>query len=165
MMAMEMGPSSVPMMAAMMLPSAVPAIARRVRDHDGALAAPAFAGSYVAIWTLVGLAVYLIYRPPGDMTAGALIVGAGIYELTPMKRDFRCRCRERARSGFRFGIDCLGSSIGLMLVLVAVDVMSVPLMIAIAAVVLAQKLTPPHPAADIPVGLAIVAVGIAIAAT
>jgi predicted metal-binding membrane protein len=36
----------VPMMAAMMLPSAVPAIARRAGDRDGALAAPLFAGSY-----------------------------------------------------------------------------------------------------------------------
>jgi predicted metal-binding membrane protein len=36
----------VPMMAAMMLPSALPAIARRVRDRDGVLAAPLFAGSH-----------------------------------------------------------------------------------------------------------------------
>jgi predicted metal-binding membrane protein len=33
----------VPMMAAMMLPSALSAIARRVRDRDGVLAAPLFA--------------------------------------------------------------------------------------------------------------------------
>jgi predicted metal-binding membrane protein len=162
---MEMGAASVPMMAAMMLPSAVPAIARRARDRDGVLAAPLFAGFYLGTWALAALAMYLLYRPPGAVTAGALMVGAGLYELTPLKRECRRRCRERVRSGLRFGVYCFGSSIGLMLVLVAVDVMSIALMFAIAVVVLAQKLLPPHPAVDVPLALAIVAVGVAIAAT
>ena len=99
------------------------------------------------------------------MTAGALIVGAGLYELTPLKRECRRRCRECIRSGLRFGVYCFGSSIGLMAVLIAVDVMSIALMCAVAAVVLAQKLLPPHPALDVPLALAIVALGVAIAAT
>jgi predicted metal-binding membrane protein len=160
-----MGAASVPMMAAMMLPSAVPAIARRARERDGVLSAPLFAGSYLGTWALAALAMCLLYRPPGAVTAGALIVGAGLYELTPLKRECRRRCRERVRSGLRFGVYCFGSSIGLMLVLVAVDVMSIALMFAIAVVVLAQKLLPPHPAVDVPLALAIVAVGVAIAAT
>ncbi len=148
-----------------MLPSAVPAIARRAREPDGALAAPLFAGSYLGTWALAAVATCLLYRPPGAVTAGALMVGAGLYELTPLKRECRRRCRERVRSGLRFGVYCFGSSIGLMLVLVAVDVMSVALMVAIAVVVLAQKLLPPHPAVDVPLALAIVALGVAIAAT
>lgn len=168
---MEMSPAhpalaaSVAMMAAMMLPSAVPAIARRARQRDGVLAAPLFAGSYLGTWALVALAMCLLYRPPGAVTAGALMVGAGLYELTPIKRECRRRCRERVRSGLRFGGYCFGSSIGLMLVLLAVDVMSIALMFAIAIVVLAQKLLPPHPAVDVPLALAIVAFGVAIAAT
>ena len=162
---MGMGAASVPMMAAMMLPSAVPAIARRARERDGVLAAPLFAGSYLGAWALVALAIYILYRPPGAVTAGALMVGAGLYELTPLKRECRRRCRERVRSGLRFGIYCFGSSIGLMLVLVAVNVMSIALMFAIALVVLSQKLFPPHPAVDVPLALAIVAFGVAIAAT
>jgi predicted metal-binding membrane protein len=158
-------PASVPMMAAMMLPGAVPAIARRARERDGGLAAPLFAGSYLGIWALAAVAIWLVYRPPGAVTAGALMVGAGLYELTPMKRECRRRCRERVRSGLRFGVYCFGSSIGLMLVLVAVDVMSIALMFAIAVVVLAQKLLPPHPAVDVPLALAIVALGVATAAT
>jgi predicted metal-binding membrane protein len=158
-------PSSMPMMAAMMLPSAVPAIARRARERDGVLAAPLFAGSYLGIWALAAVAICLLYRPPGAVFAGALLVGAGLYELTPLKRECRRRCRSGLRSGLRFGGYCLGSSIGLMLVLVAVDVMSVALMFAIALVVLAQKLLPPHPAVDVPLALAIVALGVAIAAT
>jgi predicted metal-binding membrane protein len=162
---MEMGAASVPMMAAMMLPSAVPAIARRARERDGVLAAPLFAGSYLATWALAAVAMCLLYRPPGAVTAGALMVGAGLYEFTPLKRECRRRCRERVRSGLRFGVYCFGSSIGLMLVLVAVDVMSIALMFAIAVVVLAQKLLPPHPAVDAPLALAIIALGVAIAAT
>jgi predicted metal-binding membrane protein len=162
---MAMGATSVPMMAAMMLPSAVPAIARRTRERDGVLAAPLFAGSYLGTWALAALAMCLLYRPPGAVTAGALMVGAGLYELTPLKRECRRRCRERVRSGLRFGVYCFGSSIGLMLVLVAVDVMSIALMFAIAVVVLAQKLLPPHPAVDVPLALAMVALGVAIAAT
>jgi predicted metal-binding membrane protein len=162
---MVMGAACVPMMAAMMLPGAVPAVARRARERDGVLAAPLFAGSYVGIWALIGLAIYLLYRPPDAVTAGALIVGGGLYELTPLKRECRRRCRERVRSGLRLGGYCFGSSIGLMLVLVAVDVMSIALMCAVAVVVLAQKLLPPHPAADVPLALAIVALGVATAAT
>jgi predicted metal-binding membrane protein len=164
-MPMGMGAASVPMMAAMMLPSAVPAIARRSKERDGVLAAPLFAGSYLGTWALAGLALWLLYRPPSAVVAGALIVGAGLYELTALKRECRRRCRERVHSGARFGAYCFGSSVGLMLVLVAVDVMSIPLMIAIAVVVLAQKLLPPHPAIDIPLALAIVALGVVVAAT
>jgi predicted metal-binding membrane protein len=107
----------------------------------------------------------LLYQPPGAVTAGALLVGAGLYELSPLKRACRRGCRERVRSGLRFGVYCFGSSIGLMLVLVAVDVMSIALMFAIGVVVLAQKLLPPRPAVDVPLALAIVALGVAIAAT
>ena len=165
---MEMGPTlsaSVLMMAAMMLPSAVPAIARRAQEPHGALAAPLFAGTYLGTWAVVAPGLWLLYQPPSAVTAGVLIVGAGLYELTPLKRACRRRCRERVRSGLRFGVYCFGSSVGLMLVLVAVDVMSIALMVAIAVVVLAQKLFPPDPVLDVPLALAIVALGVAVAAT
>jgi len=146
----------VPMMAAMMLPGAVPAAAR-VR---GALAVPFFAGSYLVVWTAVGLAVYAVYRPHGAVVAGALTIAAGLYELTPLKRHCRWRCRESVRSGFEFGGWCVGSSIGLMLVLLALGAMSVTWMALVAVLVLAQKLLPPRVAVDVPVALAIVALGI-----
>jgi predicted metal-binding membrane protein len=157
-------PLFVVMMAAMMLPSAVPAIVRRARDGVGVLAAPLFAGAYLGVWALAGVAMWLVYQPPGAAASGALLIGAGLYELTPVKRACRRRCRERVRSGARFGALCFGSSIGLMLVLVAVNVMSVTLMVAIAVVVLAQKLFPPRPTLDLSLALAIVALGIATAA-
>ena len=67
-----------------------------------------------------------------------------------LKLECRRYCRQRVRSGARFGGFCFGSSIGLMLVLVAVNVMSVPLMVAIVGVVVAQKLFPPRRAVDRP---------------
>ncbi|MDQ6803986.1 MAG: DUF2182 domain-containing protein [Actinomycetota bacterium] len=106
----------------------------------------------------------MLYQPPGAAASGALLIGAGLYELTPLKRECRRRCRECVRSGARFGAFCFGSSIGLMLVLVAVNVMSAALMVAIAAVVLAQKLFAPRRTLDLSLALGIVAVGIATAA-
>jgi predicted metal-binding membrane protein len=148
-----------PMMAAMMLPGALPAVTRFVRANGRALAAPLFAGSYVAVWTLVGLAVYALYQPHGSSTAGALTIAAGLYELTPLKRDCRRRCQRSVRSGFQFGLFCVGSSIGLMVVLVALGAMSVTWMSVVAAV-LGQKLLPPRQWIDVPVALAIVALGL-----
>ncbi|MGH2539136.1 MAG: DUF2182 domain-containing protein [Actinomycetota bacterium] len=147
------------MMAAMMLPGAAPAVARRAHGSAPARAVGLFVGSYLAVWTLVGVAVYVLYRPHGTLVAGALAIAAGVYELTPLKRHFRRGCRESVRSGSRFGLHCVGSSIALMLMLVALGVMSLTWMSVIAVLVLAQKLLPLNPAIDVPVALAIVGLG------
>jgi predicted metal-binding membrane protein len=150
----------VPMMTAMMLPGASPAVFRRARVQS----TPLFVGSYLAVSMLVGLAVYAVYRPHGSFAAGALTVTAGLYELAWFKRACRRRCQEQVRSGFEFGLVCVGSSIGLMLMVVALGVMSITWMSLIAALVLAQKLLPEHHAVDLPVALAIVALDIAVTA-
>ena len=147
----------LPMMAAMMLPGAAPAVARSGR---AARAVPLFVVSYLAIWSVVGIAFYALYRPHSTSVAGALTIAAGVYELTPMKRDFRRRCRASVRSGFEFGLYCFGSSIGLMALLLALGAMSVTWMVAVAVVALAQKLLPPRPVVDVPLASAIVALGI-----
>jgi predicted metal-binding membrane protein len=152
----------VSMMAAMMLPGATPAVLRRAHASGRVRAVPLFVGSYLAVWTLVGVAVYGVYRPHGSLAAGAVAIAAGAYELTPLKRHFRRRCRQSVRSGLEFGRSCVGSSIGLMGLLVALGVMSVTWMSVIAALVLVQKLLPPNAAIDVPLGLAIVGVGILI---
>jgi predicted metal-binding membrane protein len=152
----------VSMMAAMMLPGAAPAVSRRAHAGGRVRALPLFVGSYLVVWTLVGVAVYALYRPHGSLAAGAVVIAAGIYELTPLKRHFRGRCRESVCSGFRFGLYCVGSSIGLMLTLVALSVMSVAWMSAIAVPIAAQKLLPARAALDVPLGLAIVGLGLLI---
>ncbi len=70
------------------------------------------------------------------------MIAAGVYEFTPLKRDFRLRCRDSVRSGFQFGLCCAGSSIGPTAMLVALGIMSVTWMSVIAVLVLAQKLLP-----------------------
>ena len=152
----------VPMMAAMMLPSAVPAVLRRAHASGRVRVVLLFVGSYLGVWTLVGVAVYPLYRPHGSFAVGAIAIAAGVYEFTPLKQVFRRRCCENVRSGFEFGLDCVGSCIGLMLMQVALGVMSVTWMSVIAVLVLAQKLLPARAAIDVPLALAIIGLGILI---
>jgi predicted metal-binding membrane protein len=148
------------MMAAMMLPGASPAVLRRAQVRGGVRSVPLFIGSYLAVWALVGAAVYALYRPHGTVVAGMVTVAAGAYELTPLKRHFRLRCRDSARSGYQFGLCCVGSSMGLMAMLVALGVMSVTWMSAIAVLALGQKLLPPRAAVDGPLAIAIIGLGV-----
>src|SRR3954452_17892015 len=108
------------MMAAMMLPSALPA----ALELDG-LAPLGFAASYVAVWGLIGVAAFAADR--GIRVAdGGLVIAAAVYELTPLKRRCLARCRDSglgnlngAAAGVRYGAHCLGCSTGLMLGLLA----------------------------------------------
>jgi predicted metal-binding membrane protein len=150
------------MMAAMMLPGAVPAVVRRAQVRGGLLAVPLFIGSYLGVWTLVGLAVYALYGSHGTATAGVIVIGAGVFELTPMKQYFRRRCLEPSGSGLEYGLCCVGSSIGLTLMFVALGVMSVSWAAMTAVLVVAQRLLPASAAIDLPLALAIVGFGITI---
>ena len=150
----------VSMMAAMMLPGAVPAAIRHARARRRAGAVPPFVASYLAVWTLAGVVVYSLYRPHGALTAGLIALIAGAYELTPLKRHFRRRCREDLRSGLELGVYCVGSSIGLMLMLLALGPMSITWMSAITAVVVLQKLRPPTATIDLPLALATAGFGV-----
>ena len=152
----------VTMMAAMMLPGAVPAVVRRVQASGRVRGVPLFLGSYLAVWALVGVAVYGLYRPHGFAVAGAVVIAAGAYEFTPLKQHFRQLCRESTGSGFGFGLCCVGSSIGLMVILVALSVMSIIWMSVITVLALGQKLLPAKAAVDVPLALAIVGLGILI---
>ncbi len=152
------------MMAAMMLPGLVPAVLSRGRRTGPVRAVVPFVASYLVVWTLVGALLYALYRPHGTTTAGLVVIAAGLYELTRLKQHCRRCCRARTRSGFEFGLYCVGSTIGLMLMLVALGVMSVTWMLVIAALVFAQKLLPPKAAVDVPLAVAIVALGILIIA-
>jgi predicted metal-binding membrane protein len=152
----------VMMMAAMMLPGAAPAVVRHVQASGRVRGVPLFLGSYLAVWALVGVAVYALYRPHGFVAAGAIVIAAGAYEFTPLKRHFRRRCQESTGSGLGFGLCCLGSSIGLMVMLVALSVMSVIWMAVITVLALGQKLLPAKAGVDVPLALAIVGLGILI---
>jgi len=150
----------VPMMAAMMLPGAAPAALRRARTSGRVPAVLIFAGAYLAIWAVVGVMVYAAYRPHGTAVAGALVIAAGLYEITPLKRRCRRRCLESSGSGIGFGLWCVGSSIGLMVVMLALGIMSITWMAVVSVLVLAQKLWPARALIDLPLAVAIAGFGL-----
>jgi predicted metal-binding membrane protein len=62
----------VSMMAAMMLPGAAPAVVRHTHANGRVRAVPLFVASYLAVWTMVGVALYALYRPHGAFAAGVV---------------------------------------------------------------------------------------------
>jgi predicted metal-binding membrane protein len=150
----------VTMMAAMMLPSAAPAavrVARLARRAPTVL----FAAGYLLVWTGFGLGAYALYRlvtsfdtgwaawdEGGPYLTAALVLAAGLYELTPLKRRCLEGCRnpspdgDALRAGLRYGLECVGCSGGLMVVLFALGVMSLTWMAVIAGVIFAEKVFP-----------------------
>lgn len=156
-------PTWIAMMAAMMLPGVLPAVSRAGHAAVHLRAVPLFVSSYLAVWALAGVAVHVVYRPHRTEVAAALVIAAGLYALTPLERRCRVRCRESVRSGIEYGRHCIGASVGPMVLLLALGAMSVAWMCIAGALVLAKKLLPPRLVVDVPLALAIVALGAAIA--
>lgn len=184
---MRMGPSAdlggftwylglwVAMTAAMMLPSATPAIL--LVDRLSPRATPSFLAGYLVAWTTYGVAAYVLARAAVDAgladwrATGPLIAAAGLYGLTPLRRACLRRCRsplqfllrhERSRplgTGILHGGYCVGCCAGLMVVLFAVGMMSVFWMVVIAGVIAAEKLAPFGERLVTPIALALVAAG------
>jgi predicted metal-binding membrane protein len=131
------------MMAAMMLPGSIPVIVGYARTHRWWVAATTvFVTTYVAVWTVFGIASYAVYRSGSTVATVVIAVLAGGYELTPLKRHARRRCQEQVRSGLHLGLWCVGANAGLMMLLLAVGAMNIAWMSVIAAIVLVQKLVP-----------------------
>ena len=165
------------MMVGMMTPSAAPMVllhARVVRrERGGALPfAPtgAFLAGYLAVWTFFSLAATLLQAgltglapmsplmvATGPYLGGALLVAAGLYQLTPAKRACLAHCRAPIgylahhwrpgawgafRMGLTHGAYCLGCCWLLMGLLFVVGVMNLFWVAAIAAFVLLEKIVP-----------------------
>jgi predicted metal-binding membrane protein len=160
----------VVMLAAMMLPATMPlaiAYGRVARARGGnALAALAFSGGYLLLWTVAGLVplgLYLgsrgaIAGMTGAMfgTATAVVLAlAGLYQLSPLKGACLRACRSPLGflmthdfdSGFRggviaggsHGLACLGCCWVLMAMLLVAGLMSLPWMGLLGALILAEK--------------------------
>ncbi len=153
-------PMWIVMMAAMMLPGLVPTLWQQAKASGGIHDVLLFVLSYLALWTLVGLPVYAVYRPHGTLVAGLITIAAGVYELTPLKRAFRDRCCRDGHSGLAFGLCCIGSSAGLMSMQIALGIMSIGWIAVASVLVVGQKLLPAKASIDIPVALAIVVLGV-----
>ena len=170
----------VTMTAAMMLPTAAPA-ARDVACRATHVPTLLFTAGYLAVWAVYGLVAYGVYRlvtsldvgplawdRAGPYAAGAVVVAAGLYELTPFKRASLRRCRIAQhggafRSGIAHGRDCVGCSGALMAMLFVLGVMSLFWMAVITVVIFAEKVLPPGPRFAPVVAVALVVLGIWIA--
>ena len=158
----------VVMMAAMMLPSALPVVlefARTAERRRGwPLATGVLAATYLGVWLLFGVAGYAIYTalgmpwPNQTMVAGLALALAGVYSISPIKRASQARCRElcalhgplpfnlmrsAAVVGARYGLSCLGCSAALMVAMVLIGMASVWWAVILGVVVLVYKLAPP----------------------
>jgi predicted metal-binding membrane protein len=180
------------MMAAMMLPSALPMIglyAATQRNASsrllGAGAIALFALVYLALWAATGVPIYLANVALSALgprtlayTIATVLVVAGVFQVTALKQACLRGCRSplgfllgRWRPGWRgalalgtrHGAYCLGCCWALMLVLVAAGAMGLAWVLLVSVVVAAEKLLPRGEWVARAVGVALVILGAAVA--
>jgi predicted metal-binding membrane protein len=182
------------MMVAMMVPSAAPMVmtyARIAHARNGrsTTRVSSFVLGYIAIWTLfsavataiqIGLAHCslisnaLVTTP---LVSAAILVVAGIYQLTPLKEACLGRCQSpigffmthwregnagALRMGLEHGAFCVGCCWMLMAVLFVVGVMNLAWVAAITGLVLLEKATPWGRAIAYTSGVALIAAALII---
>jgi predicted metal-binding membrane protein len=179
------------MMAAMMLPSALPMIGlyaatqRNASPGGRVVSVALFTAIYLGLWALTGVPIYLGSVALSAVTpkalayasAGVLII-AGIFQLSPLKQVCLRHCRsplgflfEHWREGWHGGLAmgwaharyCLGCCWALMVVLVVAGAMGLPWVLLIAAIVAAEKLVPRGEWVARLTGVALVLLGLAVA--
>src|SRR5262245_39886414 len=94
----------VVMMAAMMLPSAIPVVLEFARRAEGRRGWPVATGvlavTYLGVWLMFGVVCFAIYNAVGmpwpnqTVVIGLALALAGIYSFSPIKRTSQARCRE-----------------------------------------------------------------------
>jgi predicted metal-binding membrane protein len=187
----------VVMMAAMMFPSISPMVVaygavQRARRQAGrrtpVAGAALFVGGYLLAWTLYGLVAYgvlavgraaddgaLAWDRGGPYVAGAVILGAAVYQLTPAKDVCLRKCRNpmtfvlgglrdgqagALRMGVEHGAWCVGCCWALMAALFALGAMSLGWMAVVGAVIAIEKMLPWKALASFSATAALVALGI-----
>src|SRR3989441_3593076 len=133
----------VVMMAAMMLPSAIPVVlevARTAERRTGwQIATAVLTVTDLGVWLMFGVVCYAMYTavrmpwPNQAVVVGLALALAGVYAFSPIKRASQARCRELCAlhgplpfnlirsatvAGARYGLSCLGCSAVLMVAMV-----------------------------------------------
>ena len=160
------------MMAAMMFPSVAPTVAlysRMTRQRSPVLPLM-FVSGYLLTWAAAGVLAYAIgvaissmsteffaWDRAGRWTAGATLVVAAVYELTPLKDVCLAKCRSplgfmlsswrdgssgALQMGAKNGAWCVGCCWALMASLFALGVMSIVWMAVVATLIAAEKIVP-----------------------
>ena len=180
----------VVMMAAMMFPSVAPTVAlyARMTRRRSPLSPVAFAAGYLLTWSAAGVAAFVLatvatrwtgealaWGHGGHAFAGATVLVAAAYELSPLKAVCLGKCRSPLgsllgswregpigglRMGTRNGLWCLGCCWALMASLFAVGVMNLAWMGVIAGLIGLEKLLPWRRATTYVIALALLALGI-----
>jgi predicted metal-binding membrane protein len=161
----------VAMMVAMMFPAAAPMIVTYARMQRGQrFTTMLFTAAYLALWIGVGILAFGLGLAAEAATqrsawaaehwarvGGALLVLAGLYQLSPLKDYCLAKCRSplsfllhswrngrtgALRMGFAHGVYCLGCCWLLFLILLPLGVMNVAAMLVVAIVVFAEKVLP-----------------------
>lgn len=162
----------VVMMAAMMLPSVAPTVAlySRMTRQRSPLSPLLFACGYLLTWVGAGLIAFGIgtalnsisgglfaWDRAGRWAAGATLVAAAVYELTPLKDVCLGKCRSplgallgswrdgwsgALNMGARNGAWCVGCCWALMASLFALGIMSVVWMAVVAGLIAFEKTIP-----------------------
>jgi predicted metal-binding membrane protein len=190
----------VVMMAAMMFPSIAPMVVMHARMQEGRRergervgvgATAMFVGGYLIAWTAAGLVGYGIYQlgkavtgdafswdNAGPYLASGIVVGAAVYQLTPMKEVCLRHCRSPLmflmkhwrpgrRGALRMGVIhggwCVGCCWALMAALFALGVMSLGWMAFIAGLIALEKLLPWKALANRGIAVLLLALGLAVA--
>lgn len=178
------------MMIGMMLPSVSPMVAAYGGFNAGRRSTPAFLLGYVVVWSLFAVAAaagqWLLHglalvTPMGvsasPALAGGLLVAAGVYQFTPLKRACLRSCRTPLAflmtewrdgrwggllMGVRHGVFCVGCCWALMGLLFVLGVMNLAWIAVLALIVLIEKLTPPGRLFGAATGFTLVLWGIAL---
>ncbi len=167
----------VVMMIAMMFPTAAPMIllfhrvqANRRSRGQAFVATWIFVATYLALWTAAGVLAYIAAAAIEALLAraglgaastarlgGALIVVAGLYQLTPLKHVCLRECRSpmafmvtswrdgtggAIAMGLRHGLACLGCCWLLFVILFPLGIMNIAAMALITVFIFAEKLFP-----------------------
>ena len=185
----------VVMMIAMMFPATATmnlAFARVQRERPSSrrpsVSTWIFVGAYLLVWTLFGLLAYLgalavsglAEQIPWIMMnaariGGGILVLAGLYQLTPLKRVCLTKCctpldfihggwRDGSTGAFRMGLEhgiyCLGSNWLLFVLLFPLGIMNIAAMAGLTVVLFAEKMFPRGERIAQGVGLALILSGI-----
>ena len=176
------------MMAAMMLPSALPMIglyAATQRGERRAAPVALFTLVYLVLWAATGVPMYLVSialsavaAPARAYAVAALLIMAGGFQLSALKRVCLRHCRSPLgfllghwREGWRgslalgwsHALYCLGCCWALMLVLVGAGAMGLAWVLLVAAMVAAEKVLAGGEWIARATGLGLVLLGVAVA--
>lgn len=180
------------MMVAMMTPAVLPVLLtlQRMRTDAAGSVTPAFAAGYLTVWSGFGVTLtavqWVLHRATiigghemsaNPVPASLILIGAGCYQLTPMKRACLAHCQSPLayllghwrtgiggafRMGLGHGAYCLGCCWALMLVMFVGGVMSVATMAVLSLFILAERVLPAHAWSVTVPGLGMIVAGAAL---